>query len=97
MVAEGVGEQHFKPLARGTLEMSLSLIDTYDPDLRKAIFAVFAAMSIIMKDEIVDALPVMIHEIIATLENSDGVVVSISYTFLSVSTYFIHLSDVSKR
>lgn len=56
--------------------MGLRLIDTSDPDVRRAVFALFGSLSCIMKEEIVVALPKIIQEMVITLQNSDGIVVS---------------------
>ncbi|XP_044765904.1 importin-4-like [Coccinella septempunctata] len=74
VVAEGVGEEHFRPLAQDSLQMGLKLIDTHDPDVRRAVFALFGSLSCIMKEEIVGALPKIIEEMVISLQNSDGIV-----------------------
>ncbi|XP_045465050.1 importin-4-like [Harmonia axyridis] len=74
VIAEGVGEEHFRPLVQDTLQMALKLIDTSDPDVRRAVFALFGALSCLMKEDIVMVLPKIIQELVVTLQNSDGIV-----------------------
>lgn len=76
VVAQFIGAENFKPLANKTLQLGLNILnDTDDPDIRKSVFALFAALSIVMKDEISPALPKIIEEMIDSIQSSEGIVV----------------------
>lgn len=77
VVAQFIGPENFKPLAAKTLELGLNILDnTDDPDVKKSVYALFAALAIVMKDEIAPALPKIMEKMIDTIQNSDGIVVS---------------------
>lgn len=79
VVAQFIGADNFKPLANDTLQLALKILDeTDDPDIRKSVYALFAALSIVMKDEISPALPKIVEQMIDTIQSSEGIVVSIN-------------------
>lgn len=78
VVAQFIGAENFKPLAPDTLQLGLKILnDTDDPDIRKSVFALFAALSIVMKDDISPALPKIVEQMIDSIQSSEGIVVSI--------------------
>lgn len=79
VVAQFIGADNFKPLANDTLQLALKILDdTDDPDIRKSTYALFAALSIVMKDEISPALPKIVEQMIDTIQSSEGIVVSMN-------------------
>lgn len=90
MVAQFIGAENFKPLAPKTLELGLSILnDTDDPDVRKSVYALFAALAIVMKDEISPALPKIVEQMIESIQSSEGIVVS--FEKLKLLSYFMRL------
>lgn len=47
-----------------------------DPDIKKSVYALFAALSIVMKDEISPVLPDVINEMIESIQSTEGIIVS---------------------
>lgn len=75
-LAKTIGEQHFAPLAGRSLNFGMTLLKgTEDPDLRKSVYGLFAAISTVMKKEIAIALPEIIEYMIMSIRSSDGIVV----------------------
>ncbi|XP_030751473.1 importin-4-like [Sitophilus oryzae] len=75
VVAQFVGVDNFKPLAAESLQLGLRILDqTDDPDVKKSVYALFAALSIVMKDEISPALPKIVKEMIESIQSSEGIV-----------------------
>lgn len=76
-MARTLGAEHFAPLAQETMQLGLRLADTEDPDLKKATYGLFAALSTVMKEEISPFLPKIIELMIGSLKSSEGVTVNI--------------------
>jgi len=77
VVAQFVGAENFKPLAAESLQLGLRILDqTEDPDVKKSVYALFAALAIVMKEELSPALPKIVQEMIVSIQSSDGIVVS---------------------
>ncbi|KAJ8943944.1 hypothetical protein NQ314_009608 [Rhamnusium bicolor] len=75
VVAQFIGTEHFKPLAGESLQLGLRILEkTDDPDIRKSVYALFAALAIVMKEEISPALPKIINEMIESIQSSEGIV-----------------------
>ncbi|ENN75169.1 hypothetical protein YQE_08282, partial [Dendroctonus ponderosae] len=75
VVAQNVGTENFKPLAGESLQLGLRILDgTEDPDVKKSIYALFAALAIVMKEEIAPVLPKIVHEMIESIQSSEGIV-----------------------
>lgn len=76
VVAQFIGPENFKPLAGESLQLGLRILEqTDDPDIRKSVYALFAALAIVMKEEISPALPKIINEMIDSIQSSEGIVV----------------------
>lgn len=74
-LADNIDPEVFKPLASQTLQMSMKIIEeTDDPDVRKAIYALFAALAGVMKHDIEPALPKVIEHMIESIQSSEGIV-----------------------
>lgn len=79
VVARSIGEQHFAPLAITSLDLGIRLLkNTDDPDLRKSLYGLFAAISSVMKKEMAAALPEVVEYMLASIRSSDGIVVNIA-------------------
>ncbi|XP_018577628.1 importin-4 [Anoplophora glabripennis] len=75
VVAQFIGPENFKPLAGESLQLGLRILgQTDDPDIRKSVYALFAALAIVMKEEISPALPKIINEMIESIQSSEGIV-----------------------
>lgn len=63
-------------MASDTLQLGLKILDeTNDPDIRRSVYALFAALSIVMKDDISPALPKIVEQMIDSIQSSEGIVV----------------------
>lgn len=77
MIAQFIGADNFKPLATESLQLGLRILDSSDdPDVRKSVFALFAALAIVMKEDITPALPKIVEQMIDSIQSSEGIVVS---------------------
>lgn len=75
-IADNIEPENFKPLAPQTLAMAFKIMDdSDDPDIRKAVYALYAALSGVMKDDIGPALPKIIEQMIGSIQSSEGIVV----------------------
>ncbi|CAH1990534.1 unnamed protein product [Acanthoscelides obtectus] len=75
VVAQFIGPENFKPLASETLQLGMRILgETSDPDVKKSVYALFAALAIVMKDEISPALPKVVNEMIESIRSSEGIV-----------------------
>nr|CAH7764214.1 unnamed protein product [Callosobruchus chinensis] len=75
VVAQFIGAENFKPLANETLQLGLQILEgTNDPDVKKSVYALFAALAIVMKDEISPALPKIVNGMIESIRSSEGIV-----------------------
>lgn len=71
-----MGAENFKPLAAESLDLGLRILhQTEDPDVKKSVYALFAALAIVMKEELSPALPQIVEEMIVSIQSSDGIVV----------------------
>ena len=91
VIAQFIGVDNFKPLAAESLQFGLKVLDdTDDPDVRKSVYALFAALAIVMKEEISPVLPKVVEQMISSIQSSEGIVVSfcsrdLDFCFPSVS------------
>lgn len=74
--ARTLGAEHFAPLAQETMQLGLRLAESEDPDLKKATYGLFAALSTVMKEEISGFLPKIVDLMIESLKSSDGITVN---------------------
>ncbi|KAJ8924603.1 hypothetical protein NQ315_000753 [Exocentrus adspersus] len=75
VIAQFIGAETFKPLAGESLQLGLRILgETNDPDVRKSVYALFAALAIVMKEEISPALPKIVNEMIESIQSSEGIV-----------------------
>lgn len=96
VVAQFVGVENFKPLAAESLQLGLRILEqTDDPDVRKSVFALFAALAIVMKEELGPALPKIVNEMIESIQSSEGIVVSGPEGGKEEVDVYAELSDIS--
>lgn len=77
VVAQFIGADNFRPLANESVTLALRILDeTEDPDVRKSIYALVAALSIVLKEEIAPALPKAVEQMIESIMSSEGIVVN---------------------
>lgn len=85
-IADNIEPEKFKPIALQTLEIALRILNkTDDPDVKKSIFALFAALAGVMKEDISPVLPNIIENMITSVQSTDGIVV----IFLIVRSAFL--------
>jgi hypothetical protein len=74
-----MGTKHYASLTLKTIELGITLLrNTDDPDLRKAVYGLFAAISTITKKEMAGVLPEIVEYMIMSIRSSEGIVVSIA-------------------
>ncbi|XP_050295458.1 importin-4-like [Anthonomus grandis grandis] len=75
VVAQFVGPENFKPLAQESLQLGLRIMgETDDPDVKKSVYSLFAALAIVMKEELGVALPKIVNQMIESIQSSDGII-----------------------
>ena len=76
-IVDNIERENYIQHAPETLDMGLRILDaTEDPDVRKSLYALFAALSNVMKEDIMPALPKIIERMLETIQSSEGIVVS---------------------
>lgn len=84
-IADNIEPEKFKPIALQTLDIALRILNkTDDPDVKKSIFALFAALAGVMKEDISPVLPNIIENMITSVQSTDGIVVFFFTYFLVV-------------
>jgi len=79
VIARSIGEEHFAPLAATSLNLGIKLLrNTIDPDLRKSLYGLFAAISTVMKKEMAVTLPEIVEYMIMSIRSADGILVIIA-------------------
>lgn len=85
VIAQFIGPDNFKHLANDSLQLGLRILDqSNDPDIKKSVYALFAALAIVMKEEISPALPKIVNELITSIQSSEGIVVC-EYNFILIT------------
>lgn len=76
-LADNVEPENFKPIAPQTLQLALKTLEECDdPDIRKAVYALCSALTGVLKEDILSAMPKIIDHMISTVQSSEGIVVS---------------------
>jgi len=93
-----VGSEHFLPLAPGTVELGLNLLNkTDDPELRKSCYGLFAALSTVLKDDMRNILRTLVETMLEALQSEEGIVVSsssITFCIIACNSFvFNHLTE----
>lgn len=77
-MAQFIGAENFKPLAAETLQFGLKILsESLDPDVKKSVYSLFAALAIVMKEEISPVLGKIVDYMIGSIQSSEGIAVSI--------------------
>ncbi|KAI6653808.1 Importin-4-like [Oopsacas minuta] len=73
VLARTVGKEHFIQLSEECLELGLRLLkDINDPDLRRSIFGLFAAVSVVIGESIAPKLQEIVTHMITSLSSADA-------------------------
>ncbi|XP_064599081.1 importin-4-like isoform X2 [Liolophura sinensis] len=74
VLARTVGASAFLPLSRECVQMGLNLIENVnDPDLRRCVYGLFAALSTLLKADVAEFLPQMVHLMTESIMSVEGV------------------------
>nr|XP_022312451.1 importin-4-like isoform X1 [Crassostrea virginica] len=74
VIARSIGEETFAPIAKECADFGIGLLNSVDdPDLRRCVYGLFAALSVIMKNEISPYLEVLVTFMMASLKSTEGV------------------------
>ncbi|XP_062580344.1 importin-4-like, partial [Saccostrea cucullata] len=74
VIARSIGAETFAPIAKECAEFGINLLNTVDdPDLRRCVYGLFAALSVIMKKDISPYLEVLVTFMMASLKSTEGV------------------------
>ncbi|XP_056015924.1 importin-4-like isoform X2 [Ostrea edulis] len=74
VIARCIGEDTFTPIAKECADFGIGLLNTVDdPDLRRCVYGLFAALSVIMKKDIAVYLEVLVTFMIGSLNSTEGV------------------------
>lgn len=81
-MARTIGKDNFMPFASESLQHGLTLIEeNNDPNLRRSVFGLFAALSTVMNGQIGPALPKIVELMTESIKSSEGIVVSLMIIF----------------
>ncbi|EGI57688.1 PREDICTED: importin-4-like isoform X1 [Acromyrmex echinatior] len=98
VVARSIGEKHFAPLAATSLDLGIKLLrNTVDPDLRKSLYGLFAAISTIMKKEMAVTLPEIVEYMIMSIRSADGILMHFKDDETNALTVYDDLSDTENE
>ncbi|ELT89259.1 hypothetical protein CAPTEDRAFT_159396 [Capitella teleta] len=66
--------EHFRPLVAECLQLALSLMDdASDPDLRRCIYGLLAALSTLLKSDMAPHLDTMVTQMVGAMKSTEGV------------------------
>lgn len=75
-LARTIGKENFLPLAVDTMNLGLALIDDQsDPDLKRSCYNLFAAMSLILDDQISSALEKIVTSMIDSVKSTESILI----------------------
>lgn len=98
VIARSIGEKHFAPLAATSLDLGIKLLrNTVDPDLRKSLYGLFAAISTVMKKEMAMTLPEIIEYMIMSIRSADGILMHFKDDEANALTVYDDLSDTENE
>jgi len=73
ILARTIGNENFQPIAKESMELGIHLISkTDDPDLRKAVYGLFASLSSVLKQDMKDYLPTIMESIVKSVKLETG-------------------------
>ncbi|XP_077271218.1 importin-4 isoform X1 [Temnothorax americanus] len=98
VIARSIGEKHFAPLAATSLDLGIKLLrNTIDPDLRKSLYGLFAAISTVMKKEMAVTLPEIVKHMIMSIQSADGILMHFKDDEANALTVYDDLSDTENE
>lgn len=76
-LARTIGNENFIPLANDTMQLGLALIeDKNDPDLKRSCYNLFAAMALVLHEEIGSVLERIVTSMIDSVKSTESIVLS---------------------
>lgn len=76
-LARTIGKENFLPLAVDTMNLGLNLIeDKNDPDLKRSCYNLFAAMALVLNEQIGSALEKIVSSMIDSVKSTESIVLS---------------------
>ncbi|KAL0099728.1 hypothetical protein PUN28_019857 [Cardiocondyla obscurior] len=98
VIARSIGREHFAPLAATSLDLGLKLLrSTIDPDLRKSLYGLFAAISTVMKKDMAVTLPEIVDNMIMSIRSADGILMHFKDDGANSFTIYDNLSDTENE
>ncbi|XP_011860165.1 PREDICTED: importin-4-like [Vollenhovia emeryi] len=98
VIARSIGEEHFAPLAATSLGLGIKLLrNTIDPDLRKSLYGLFAAISTVMKKEMAVTLPEIVEYMIMSIRSADGIMMHFKDDETNALAVYDDLSDTENE
>lgn len=94
VLARSIGEKHFAPLAPTFLNLAIKFLRNSedDPDVRKSLYGLFAAISTVVKKDMAVVLPELVEYMIMSIRSSDGILMHFKDDANAFSVY----SDLSE-
>ncbi|XP_059170198.1 importin-4-like isoform X2 [Physella acuta] len=72
--ARSIGEETFRPLATECIQLGLNLLNnTTDPDLRRCVYSLFAAISTVLKEEMGKYLDAIVNFMVSSMKSTEGI------------------------
>ncbi|XP_034941996.1 importin-4-like [Chelonus insularis] len=94
VLARTVGGKNFAPLVGKSLDLGLKLVrENDDPDVRKAVYGLFASIATITKKEMAPVLPKVLEVIFQGIQNSEGIITHLKEDEDSTFLFYEDLSD----
>ncbi|KAK7114904.1 importin-4-like [Littorina saxatilis] len=74
VLARNIGKETFMPLATECVQLGLGLLENADdPDLRRCVYGLFAALSGLVKEDLNPYMEKIIHYLLLSLKSTEGV------------------------
>lgn len=75
VLARNIGHETFMPLATECVQLGLGLLENADdPDLRRCVYGLFAALSGLLKDDLKPSMEKIVHYLLLSLKSTEGVI-----------------------
>ncbi|CAL1538181.1 unnamed protein product [Lymnaea stagnalis] len=72
--ARNIGAETFRPLAAECIDLGLNLLNTAtDPDLRRCVYSLFAAISTVVKEDLASYLERIVNFMMTSMKSTEGV------------------------
>lgn len=73
ILARTIGSSNFQPIAEESVQLGMVLMQSTDPDLRRAVFGMLASVSVVMKEAMLPHLQTIIARMLESLQSEEGV------------------------